>query len=77
METSVKTRKLLKFIYDKHISGDLKNKDLVQIIELCGGFLNLKSISDYAKENKMSYNGVKNHRKTVYLFNKKFVIDNE
>jgi hypothetical protein len=55
----------------------LKNEDLVQIIEHVGGYLNLETISDYAKKNNLSYNGVKKCRKTMNLFNVKFVIDNE
>ncbi len=55
----------------------LTNKCLVQIIELAGNYLNLQTISDYAKSNKLSYNGVKNYREVVELFNKKFVIDND
>ena len=57
--------------------GKLSNADMVQIIELCGAYLNLQSISDYAKQNGLSYNGVKNHRQIIKLFNQKFVIDNE
>ena len=57
--------------------GDLSNDDLVQIIALCGSYLNLQSISCYAKENKMSYNGVKKFRNVVDIFGCKLVIDNE
>jgi hypothetical protein len=49
----------------------------VQVIELCGMLLNLQTIPDYAKENNMSYNGVKKCRKIVPLFNINFVIDNQ
>ena len=53
------------------------NIALVQLIELSGGFLNLKTIPDYAKENNMSYNGVKKFRKIETIFGVKFVIDNK
>jgi len=33
-------------------------------------------IPDYAKENKLSYNGVKKFRKIKTILNVKFVIDN-
>ena len=56
--------------------GTFNNDETVQLIELLGMYLNIKSISDYAKENKMSYNGVKNHRNIITLFNNKYVIDN-
>lgn len=58
-------------------NGELSNADLVQLIELCGKYLNLKTISEYAKKNNMSYNGVKKARKIVKLFGNKYVIDND
>ena len=58
-------------------NGELKNEDLFQIIESVGIYLNLKSISQYAKDHKMSYNGVKKFRKVTMLFGEKFVIDND
>ncbi len=54
----------------------LSNDDLVQIIEQCGLFLNLKTIADYAKSNNISYNGAKNFRQKVNIFNVNFIIDN-
>ena len=71
------TSKLLDFISDKYENGELNNESLVQIIELTGGYLNLKTISSYAKTNKKSYNGVKNNRKTITLFGVKYVVDND
>lgn len=56
---------------------DNPNEFLVQLIELAGGYLNLQTIADYAKENGMSYNGVKKCRNVQVLFNTRFVIDNE
>jgi len=58
-------------------SGELSNDDLVQIIELCGSFLNLQTISDYARSNGISYNGAKHFREIVKIFNVPFVIDND
>jgi len=58
-------------------SGKLNNSDLIQIIELCGMYLNLKTIPEYAKQNKMSYNGVKKFRNIVKIFGCKFVVDND
>lgn len=58
-------------------NGDLSNEELVQIIELCGSYLNLKTISDYSRDNNISYNGVKKCRNIVNIFNTKYVIDNE
>lgn len=65
----------------KHLSerienGEIDNDGMVQIIEHVGGYLNLQTISDYAKENGKSYNGVKKCRVIRKIFNVKFVIDN-
>jgi len=69
--------KLLSFLDDKMHSGEFTNNDLVQFIESVGKYLGLKTIPDYAKENNMSYNGVKKFRETAKILNVKFVIDNE
>jgi len=68
--------KILKNIYLGIEQCLLSNDELVQIIDQSGSFLNLQTISDYAKENKISYNGAKKFRKTVKIFNVKFIIDN-
>jgi len=63
-------------IAEKTESGQLSNDELVQIIEVAGAYLNLKSISAYAAENNLSYNGVKKTRQIAVLFGQKFIIDN-
>ena len=57
-------------------SGELTNDELVQLIEHIGRYLNLTTIPHYAKENKMSYNGVKKFRTIKTIFKTKYVIDN-
>jgi len=64
---------ILKQIFETRLSND----DLIQIIELCGSQLNLMTITNYAKENGLSYNGVKNYRNTIELFGVKFAFDND
>ena len=76
-KTTENTNKTLQFISDKFRNNELNNDSLVQIIELCGDYLNLQTISNYAKQHGMSYNGVKNNREVQKLFNVKFVIDNK
>lgn len=71
-ETDIINR-LGKYIHENGMSDEA----LVQLIELTGSFLNLMTISDYAKANNLSYNGVKHHRKIVKMFNVKFVIENQ
>lgn len=77
MSSTVNTDKLLTFVAEKFESNEINNESLVQLIELCGNYLNLQTIPHYAKSNSMSYNGVKKFRKVVEIFNVKFVIDNE
>lgn len=72
-----KNDKLKTFIFQKFQDGELDNDTLVQLISQAGNYLNLKTIPDYAKDNGLSYNGVKNNRKTIDLFGVRFVIDNE
>lgn len=76
METSTNTSKINEFIYNKFLKEELDNDSLVQIIELCGSLLNLKSISKYAKDNNISYNGAKHHRTVITLFGSRLVVDN-
>ena len=68
-ETQENTIKLLNFISQKFETDQLDNNSLVQIIEHCGGYLNLQTISNYATKNNLSYNGAKKHRfvKTTIL----------
>jgi hypothetical protein len=70
------TKKLIDFVAKNYEAGELDDDSLVQIIELAGSYLNLKTISNYAKANRMSYNGAKKYRKTVNLLGIKFIIDN-
>jgi hypothetical protein len=77
LDITDKGKRLCDFVTEKTMKGELSNNDLVQLIEVAGAFLNLKTISEYAKDNNLTYNGVKNHRKVVEIFNTKFVIDNE
>jgi len=65
METPIITsngQKLIAFLDSKMYDGDFTNDDLVQFVEQVGKYLGLKTIPHYAKENKLSYNGVKKFR---------------
>ena len=73
METSNTYQLIKNSVYN----SKLENSELVQIIELCADFLNLETISNYAKNNGMSYNGVKKCRNIIIIKGIKFVIDNE
>lgn len=71
------TKNLMLFIADRFEKGDLGNDSMVQLIELCGAYINLRTIPQYARESGMSYNGAKKYRKKVELFGVKFIVDNE
>lgn len=77
MSTIENTTKLLNFTAEKFEKGQLDNDSLMQLIELCGNYLNIETIPNYAKQNNLSYNGVKKFRTIVELFNIKFVVDND
>jgi len=77
MKTQENTNKICEIIHNKVCNNSLNHAILVQIIELCEDYLKLKTISNYAKENELSYNGVKNNRTIKELFGAKFVIDND
>lgn len=68
--------KLLTFLDEKMMDGNFTNEDLVQFIESVGKYLGLQTLPNYAKENKMSYNGVKKFREIKKILGVKFVIDN-
>jgi len=59
--------------------GELLNNDLVQLIEVVGAnYLQLKTISQKAKELNTDYNNVKCSKiDKISLFGVKFVIDND
>lgn len=63
-------------------SCELSNDDIVSIIDTLGYYLNLKTISDYAKSENIVYNAVKKRIDTgkikeYKLFGVTFIIDNE
>jgi len=77
MQLSEYEEEILNKLGESIQAGKWSNDGLVQLIELVGGFLNLQTIPDYAKRNKISYNGAKKFRKVVEIFGVKFVVDNE
>lgn len=71
------TDKLIKFVATKFEQGELNNDSLLELFKVMGCYLNLKTIPDYAKANKLSYQGVKSCRQVEEIFGVKFVIDNK
>lgn len=77
MKDSINTKhldKIEEYVYKTLCKDEL---NIVQLFERLNVFANLKTISQYAKDNNKSYNGIKNHRKIITLFGVKFVLDNE
>lgn len=65
-------------LLEKYHNGLATEQELLQYIELIGGYLGLKTIAQKAKELNTDYNNVKKSAiKKVTLFGVKFVIDNE
>ena len=79
MNTTENGSKLNDFVSKKIQNNGLTNDDLVELIKLCGAYLNLRTIPDYAKDEKISYQGVLKRKniEIVKIFNTKYVIDNE
>lgn len=75
--TTDNTKKLIDFVAKNYEAGQLDDDSLVQLIELAAQYLNLKTIAEYARLNKLSYNGVKNYRKSIQISKVKFIINNE
>lgn len=77
MKNQSHINKIEEYVYKCLRKNELDNNDLVQIIERVDEFLNLKTITQFAKDNNKSYNGVKNHQTIIELFGCKFVADND
>lgn len=74
MELTDKEINIINRIGELIVNGELQTEAQVKIIELVNQFLDLKTIANYARENKMSYNGVKNFRRLISINNVKFVV---
>lgn len=70
-----KEETVLQRIEELTYKGEITNGCLVEIIELCGKYLNLETISNCAKREGKSYNGILKTRKIITLFGIKFVIE--
>lgn len=77
MKSQAHVDKIEEYIYKTLQKNELSTENLLQIIERVNTYLNLKTIQQYATDNKISYNGAKNHRKIIYLFGCKFIADNK
>lgn len=77
MKNQAHINKVEEYVYKCLQKNEIDNKDLVQIIERVNIYLNLKTITQFAKDKNKSYNGIKNHQNIINLFGCKFVADND
>lgn len=65
-------------IFQNYESGHISDEHLVQIIELSAQYLNLQTLTNYAKSEGISYNGAKKRKlSTVNISGQIFIINNE
>jgi hypothetical protein len=65
-------------LFENYENGFVPDADLVQIIELASVYLNLKTKTNYAKSNKISYNGAKKRKtRSCVIDGVTFIIDND
>lgn len=75
--------KIKEHLSERIENGELTNSELVQLIELIGGYLNIDTIPNYATANGLTYNGAKKriinnpNIEKIKIFNTNFIIDNE
>lgn len=77
MNISENGERLISFVFSKYNENELTDEDLVQNIVLCFDLLNLKTVSQYAREKGKTYRGVKEFSKNIIKINNHdFVVDN-
>ena len=65
-------------LFERYESGYVTDEGLVQIFEQVAAYLNLRTITNYAKANKITYNGaLKRSLQKVQIDKITFIIDNE
>jgi len=65
-------------LFQGYENGSYSDAELVQIIELASGYLNLRTITNYAKANGITYNGaLKRKSQSITIDKVKFIVDNE
>ena len=74
----MKINELTEELFVNYEKGAISNSELVQIIELASKYLNLKTITNYAKVNEISYNGaLKRKTNKIKIDKVMFIIDND
>jgi len=74
----MKINELQEELFRQYEEGWVLDEELVQIFEQIASYLNLKTITNYAKANKISYNGaLKRKTQKITIDKITFVIDND
>jgi len=78
METPTKSVRIRERLFECIHNGMIDTPDLVQIFEVIGNdYLNCKTLSNYARNKSISYNGAKLQKNTTKVNGIKFIIDND
>ena len=64
-------------IDDAMMNSELSNDELVDLIKHIGAYGNIMSVKEYSDQNKITVQGVYNHRNVVNLWGFKFVVEND
>ena len=65
MKDTIHIDKIEEYVYKCICNNELSEYNLVQLFERLNTFSNLKTITQYAKDNNISYNGARNNRKVI------------
>jgi hypothetical protein len=75
---SENTKKIIDYLSEKYEKDELNDESLVKIIELCEDYLNLQTLTNYAKSEGISYNGAKKRNLDIVTIDGvKFIINND
>ena len=78
METPNKSVRIRERLFECIHNGVIDTPDLVQIFEVIGNdYLNCQTLSNYARNMGISYNGAKLQKNTTTINGMKFIINNE
>ena len=74
----MKINELQEELFRQYEEGYVLDSELVQIFEQIASYLNLKTITKYAKANKITYNGaLKRKLQKMVIDNQTFIVDND
>jgi hypothetical protein len=77
MATITRSELIRERLFECIHNSEIENDDLIKILEHLGKILNVKTLSQYARDNGLTYNGAKKRCKYVVMINNlDFYIDN-